>query len=134
MITAELIKEQIVAFANKKLDVILGKGLLAKSVRPAIVIYINNNIDRLDPILNFISDKDGNVDIINLINQYEETILNDAIINSYDVFGGKIELGQGKIKIIHKYLDKNQVLTVEDVNEFKELLNPKKAKKDVSEA
>lgn len=133
MITAELLKEQIVAFANKKLTEALGTGFLSKAIRPAIVIYIKNNIDKLDSVLKLLTDKDGNIDAISLVNQYEETILNDAEISSFKLLGGNIELGGGKIKIAHQYLDKNVIFDEADISEFKELLTPKKAKKDVSE-
>lgn len=133
MIAAELLKEHIVTFVNNKLTEVLGTGFIAKAVRPAIVIYMKNNIDKVDGVLKFLSDKDGNIDAINLINQYEDTILNDDNVTTFNGLGGSIDLGGGRIKISHSYLDKNIIFDETDVTEFKELLTPKTTNKDVIE-
>lgn len=133
MVTVETLKEAIVSFVNSKLTYILGTGIGAKAFKPVIVMGLRNNVDKIDGFVKFLADKDGKIDVISLVNQYEETILNDADITTLDVLNGNIDIGDGKIKISHPYLKKDVFFNKNDVDEFKELLTPKKTKKDVSE-
>lgn len=133
MVTVETFKEATIAFVNNKLTEILGNGIGAKVFKPVIVIGMKNNIDKIDSVVKFLLDKDGKFDAVSLINQYEETILNDSEITTFNILNGNIDIGDGKIKISHPYLDKNLVFGTDDVEEFRNLLTPKKAKKDVSE-
>lgn len=126
--TAELIKEQIVVFVNNKLTEIIGTSTMGKLLKPVVVIYMKNNIDKIDSFLKILSDKDGNIEIINLIENYEESILNDTNISSFNVLGGSIDVGNGQLKLNIPYIEKNIIFGEDDIEEFKELLTTKKDK------
>lgn len=118
MITIEALKEQVIAFIDSKLTQIAESSTSGKLFKPIISVIVENNIDKADTILNLLADKDGNIDALSLITQYEDTLLNSKDVVSI----GIVEVGGGKIKIDIPYFDKKITMDASDVEELKGLL------------
>jgi len=118
MITIEALKEQVVTFVYSKMTELIGDTMTEKFFKPIIKMIVKNNIDKADVVLNLLADKNGNIDVISLITQYEDSLINGKEVETF----GIVEIGNGKIKFNIPYFDKTITMDSSDIEELKELL------------
>lgn len=112
------IKEQVAFFIDSKLSELTGDSISGKLLKPIVNVIVKNNIDKADTILNLLADKNGNIDAMSIISQYEDSLINSKEVTSI----GIAEIGNGKIKINVPYFDKTINLDSSDIEELKTLL------------
>lgn len=118
MVTIAELKEQVIYFVDSKLNELIGTSTSGKLFKPIINVIVKNNIDKADTLLNLLADKDGKIDVMSLISQYEDSLINNKEVSTF----GIAEIGDGKIKLNIPYFDKTITLDSSDVEEFKDLL------------
>lgn len=117
METIAKLKENVLYFVDSKLNDIAGNSTSGKLFKPIINVIVRNNIDKADDILNMLANKDGKIDVMSLVEQYEDLLINGKDVTSF----GIADFGDGKIKLNIPYFDKTITLDSSDIEEFKEL-------------
>ena len=90
--------------------------------KPLISRILNNNLDKIESLLELIADKDGNIDAEQIIDEMVNNIINANTFKINTGFIGDIEVGGGNIKINIPLTDKKLVLNQNDLNILKETL------------
>lgn len=75
-----------------------------------------------DPLLGNSADKDGNIDIENILTEMMENLMTTNPFTFKTSFVGDIEIGGGEIKFNLPLTNKKLVLDMTDLETFKEML------------
>ena len=121
MVDRKVVIDKIVSFADMKLSEMSATNPFVLIIRPIIARVVNNNIEKLDSVLKLVQDKDGKVDIENILSEMIDNLLVAQVKKYPDIFGG-IEIGNGTIKINIPFIDKAVVFDSYDIEVFKQNL------------
>lgn len=121
MIDRKVIIENTVSFVDKKLSEMSAQNPFILFIRPIVARAINNNIEKLDLVLKLIQDKDGKIDIENILSEMADNLIVAKIKNYPNILGG-VELGNGIIKVNIPFMDKAIVFDNKDIELFKQSL------------
>lgn len=121
MVDRKVIIDKIVSFVDTKLSEMSATNPFVLIIKPIIARVVNNNIEKLDSVLKLIQDKDGKVDIENILSEMIDNLLVAQVKKYPDIFGG-IEIGNGTIKINIPFIDKAVVFDSYDIEVFKQNL------------
>lgn len=91
-------------------------------MKPFITRALDKNFDKVTKTLDLISDKEGNIDIENIITEMMENLMNTNPFTFKTSFIGDIEIGGGEIKFNLPFTSKRLVLNITDLETFKEML------------
>lgn len=95
---------------------------MLKFCKPLVVRAIENNICKLESGLQLLADASGDIDINGIVLDMEQNILNmDPFTFPTNVMGD-IVLGGGKIKFELPIVNREVILTEEDIDMLKEIL------------
>lgn len=95
---------------------------LGAAMKPFITRALDKNFDKVTKTLDLISDKEGNIDIENIITEMTENLMNTNPFTFKTSFIGDIEIGGGEIKFNLPFTSKRLVLNITDLETFKEML------------
>ena len=90
--------------------------------KPFLNRAIDNNLYKVEPMLDFIADKDGNIDIENIISEMRDSILTSQPFTINLPVLGDVEIGNGLIMANIPMINKRLVLNRDDLNMLKEML------------
>lgn len=90
--------------------------------KPLIVRIIDNNIDKADKTLSLLADKNGNIDIENIVSEMIESVMNTKPFDIHTSFMGDINIGDGRIILNIPFIDKNLVFNQSDLETLKNTL------------
>lgn len=121
MVDRKVVIDKIVSFVDTKLSEMSATNPFVLIIRPIIARVVNNNIEKLDSVLKLVQDKDGKVDIENILSEMIDNLLVAQVKKYPDIFGG-IEIGNGTIKINIPFIDKAVVFDSYDIEVFKQNL------------
>ena len=121
MVDRKVVIDKIVSFVDMKLSEMSATNPFVLIIRPIIARVVNNNIEKLDSVLKLVQDKDGKVDIENILSEMIDNLLVAQVKKYPDIFGG-IEIGNGTIKINIPFIDKAVVFDSYDIEVFKQNL------------
>lgn len=98
---------------------------LVSFMSPLISRALSNAIDRLSQPLHLIADKEGNIDVSNILTEMSQNLINTTpfIVEIPSI--GPLYIGNGTIKIDIPYTNKNLMLDQNDLNNLKEILTNK---------
>lgn len=122
MVNRKQLMANIRAYIYSQVNTLSSSNPLINIFKPVFTRAIENNLYKLEPILDMLSDKEGNVDIENIITEMQNNILTSEpfIVNAPVV--GDIEIGSGVIKVNLPMVEKRLVLNRDDLNMLKEML------------
>lgn len=90
--------------------------------KPLIIRVINNNIDKADKALSLLADKDGNIDIGNIMSEMIDSVMSTKSFNLHTSFMGDVIIGDGKIILNIPFTDKNIVFNQNDLESLRNTL------------
>lgn len=90
-------------------------------LKPVIIRVVDNNIHKVQDTLKLISDKEGNVDVENILEEMIDSVMHTNPFNLNTQFGD-IEIGGGFIKLNIPLTNKRLILNQGDIQNFKSLL------------
>lgn len=122
--TVDILKEQATTFIISKANDLFGGSRSGLLFMPAIKMAVKNNIDKADGFLKMLTDKNGDIDALGLIQEYEESLINSPQKVTFDL----VEFGEGKIRFDIPFADKVITLDAADIEELKSLLTQKTTK------
>lgn len=95
---------------------------LVSFTKPLIVRVIDNNTNKINSALSLLADKDGNIDVENILSEMIESVMNTSTFNIHTSFIGDINIGDGKVILNIPFTDKNIVFNTSDLENLKTIL------------
>ncbi len=122
MVTITQLTDNLKSYVSLQLDSITKSNPVVGFMKPFITRALDKNFDKVTKTLNLISDKEGNIDIENIITEMMENLMNTNPFTFKTSFIGDIEIGGGEIKFNLPFTSKRLVLNITDLETFKEML------------
>lgn len=114
--------DKLKGYIIDQLDNLAKTNPLIGFTKPLIVRIIDNNINKADKALSLLADKDGNIDVENIMTEMIESVMNTKPFNIHTSFIGDINIGNGNIILNIPFTDKNIVFNSSDLENLKNIL------------
>lgn len=122
MVTVVQLTDNLKSYVLLQLDSMSKSNPMVGFMKPFITRALDKNFDKVTKTLDLISDKEGNIDIENIITEMMENLMNTNPFTFKTSFIGDIEIGGGEIKFNLPFTSKRLVLNITDLETFKEML------------
>ena len=122
MVTVTQLTDNLKSYVSLQLDSMSKSNPMIGFMQPFITRALDKNFDKVTKTLDLISDKEGNIDIENIITEMMENLMNTNPFTFKTSFIGDIEIGGGEIKFNLPFTSKRLVLNITDLETFKEML------------
>ena len=122
MVTVIQLTDNLKSYVSLQLDSMSKSNPMIGFMKPFITRALDKNFGKVTKALNLISDKEGNIDIENIITEMMENLMNTNPFTFKTSFIGDIEIGGGEIKFNLPFTSKRLVLNITDLETFKEML------------
>ena len=122
MVTVMQLADNLKSYVSLQLDGMSKSNPMVGFMKPFITRALDKNFDKVTKALDLISDKEGNIDIENIITEMMENLMNTNPFTFKTSFIGDIEIGGGEIKFNLPFTSKRLVLNITDLETFKEML------------
>ena len=122
MVTVTQLTDNLKSYVSLQLDSMSKSNPMIGFMKPFITRALDKNFDKVTKTLDLISDKEGNIDIENIITEMMENLMNTNPFTFKTTFIGDIEMGGGEIKFNLPFTSKRLVLNITDLETFKEML------------
>lgn len=122
MIATTQLTNNLKTYITSQLDTMAKSTPMISFMKPIITRVIDKNFSKVTDTLNMIADKEGNIDIENILEEMLQNVMNTNPFTFKTSFIGDIEIGGGQIKLNLPLTNKRIVLNQEDIQIFKEAL------------
>lgn len=122
MVTVTQLTDNLKSYISLQLDSMSKSNPMIGFMKPFITRALDKNFDKVTKTLDLISDKEGSIDIENIITEMMENLMNTNPFTFKTSFIGDIEIGGGEIKFNLPFTSKRLVLNMTDLETFKEML------------
>ena len=122
MVTIVQLTDNLKSYVSLQLDSMSKSNPMVGFMKPFITRALDKNFGKVTKALNLISDKEGNIDIENIITEMMENLMSTNPFTFKTSFIGDIEIGGGEIKFNLPFTSKRLVLNITDLETFKEML------------
>lgn len=109
-------------YVINQVNVLAKTNPLIGFTKPLIIRVIDNNVDKASKTLSLLADKDGNIDIENIMAEMIESVMNTKPFDIHTSFMGDINIGDGKIILNMPFTDKNIVFNKSDLETLRNTL------------
>jgi hypothetical protein len=89
---------------------------------PIINRVINKNYKKINHLLDYITDENGEIDAENILTEMIEKLLNTKPFTFNTSFIGDIEIGGGALKLNVPFTNKKLIIDIADLETFKQTL------------
>lgn len=121
MLKKEDIIKRLSEFVNNKVDEMSINNSIVMVFRPVIHRVTDKMICKVDKLLSLIADENGMIDIDAILGEMVNNLITAAPKSYPDVLNG-LTIGNGKIVIDVPIIDKDLVLTKEDIEDLRHYL------------
>lgn len=122
MVTVNQLTDNLKDYINNQLTTMAKSTPVVGFMKPLITRAMDSNFDKAHKALELIADKEGNIDIENILTEMiENLMITDTFTFNVPVIGD-IEIGGGEIKLNLPLTNKRLVLNMSDLETFKETL------------
>lgn len=108
-----------------QIDILSGSTPMMGFMKPLITRALDKNMSKIHNALDLISDKDGNVDIENIMAEMLDNVSSMKPFSFNTSFMGDIEIGGGEIKFNLPLMNKRLVLNQADLETLRNMLTTK---------
>lgn len=122
MITIPKLIESLQRYVEIQISDIAKNSPMIGFMKPVISRAANNAISKADKALSLLADKNGNIDIENLLTEMIDNLMVTPTFTIPTSFIGDIIVGNGTIKIGIPYTERNLVFNSQDLQKLKEIL------------
>lgn len=122
MMTITQLTDNIKSYISLQLDSVSKSNPIIGFMKPLITRALDKNFDKVEKALDLIADKDGNIDVENIISEMAGNLINTDPFTFKTSFIGDVEIGGGEIKFNLPLTNKRLVLNNADIDTFKEML------------
>lgn len=118
----DLIISRLHTYINAQLNSLSQSNPLMAIAKPLITRAIDNNVYKVESVLKQIANKDGLLDIDNILSEMIESIINTQPFRIDAKFLGELEIGGGHIKMNLPFVNKAVVLNQQDLLSLRDML------------
>lgn len=122
MVTIMQLTDNLKSYISLQLESMAKTNPMIGFMKPLITRALDKNFDKVSKALDLIADKDGNIDIENILAEMMENLMTTKPFTFKTLFVGDIEIGGGEIKFNLPLTSKRLVLNMTDLETFKEML------------
>lgn len=122
MIATTQLTNNLKTYITSQLDTMAKSTPMISFMKPIITRVVDKNFSKVTDTLNMIADKEGNIDIENILEEMLQNVMNTNPFTFKTSFIGDIEIGGGQIKLNLPLTNKRIVLNQGDIQIFKEAL------------
>lgn len=122
MVTIMQLTDNLKSYISLQLESMAKTNPMIGFMKPLITRALDKNFDKVSKALDLIADKDGNIDIENILAEIMENLMTTKPFTFKTSFVGDIEIGGGEIKFNLPLTSKRLVLNMTDLETFKEML------------
>lgn len=122
MVTIMQLTDNLKSYISLQLESMAKTNPMVGFMKPLITRALDKNFDKVSKALDLIADKDGNIDIENILTEMMENLMTTKPFTFKTSFVGDIEIGGGEIKFNLPLTSKRLVLNMTDLETFKEML------------
>lgn len=122
MVTIMQLTDNLKSYISLQLESMAKTNPMIGFMKPLITRALDKNFDKVSKALDLIADKDGNIDIENILTEMMENLMTTNPFTFKTSFVGDIEIGGGEIKFNLPLTNKRLVLNMADLETFKEML------------
>lgn len=125
MVTTMQLTDNLKSYISFQLESLSKTNPMIGFMKPLVTRALDKNFNRVSKALDLIADKDGNIDIENIITEIMENLMTTKPFTFETSFIGNIEVGGGEIKFSIPLTNKRLVLNTTDLETFREMLTTK---------
>lgn len=125
MISLNQFECNLKVYINTQLEQMSKTTPVINFIKPLVKRALDKNINKVTKVLDLITDNNGNIDIEQIISEMTQSVINSNTFNINTQFIGNIEIGNGEIKFNIPFTDKRLVLTMDDIENFKNIITSK---------
>lgn len=122
MMTIVQLTDNIKSYISLQLDSMSKSNPMIGFMKPLITRALDKNFGKVKKALDLIADKDGNIDIENILSEMTDNLINTNPFTFKTPFIGDVIIGGGEIKFNLPLTNKRLVLNTTDIDTFKEML------------
>ena len=122
MVTIMQLTDNLKSYISLQLESMAKTNPMIGFMKPLITRALDKNFSKISKALDLIADKDGNIDIENILTEMMENLMTTNPFTFKTSFVGDIEIGGGEIKFNLPLTNKKLVLDMTDLETFKEML------------
>ena len=122
MVTIMQLTDNLKSYISLQLESMAKTNPMIGFMKPLITRALDKNFSKVSKALDLIPDKDGNIDIENILAEMMENLMTTNPFTFKTSFVGDIEIGGGEIKFNLPLTNKRLVLNMTDLETFKEML------------
>lgn len=109
-------------YINLQLDNMSQTTPVISFIKPLITRALDKNFNKVTKVFDLIADKDGNVDIENILLEMIDNTINTQPFTINTSFIGDIEIGGGYIKLNLPLTNKKLIFDTSDLEAFKNMI------------
>lgn len=122
MVTRNQLMTNIRAYLYSQINTLSEGNPAINLFKPFLNRAVDNNLYKVEPLLDLITDKEGGIDIENIITEMRDSLLaSQPFVINIPVLGD-VEIGNGLIMANIPMINKRLVLNRDDLNMLKEML------------
>lgn len=125
MITVYKLIESLQRYVDMQILELTKTNPMISFMKPLISRATTNAINKADKALLLLADKEGNIDVEQILSEMTESLMNTAPFTINTSFIGDIVIGNGTIKLGIPFTERNLVFNTTDLQRLKEMLTIK---------
>ena len=122
MITVPRLIENLQRYVDMQVVEMAKTNPMISFMKPVITRAASNAISRADKTLLLLADKEGNIDIENILSEMTESLMTTQPFTVHTSFIGDIVIGNGTIKVGIPFTERNLVFNSSDLQNLREML------------
>lgn len=108
-----------------QIDTLSGSAPMVGFMKPLIIRALDKNMSKIHNAVDLIADKDGNIDIENIMAEMLDNVSSMKPFSFNTSFMGDIEIGGGQIRFNVPFINKRLVLNQADLETLRDMLTTK---------
>lgn len=122
MITVPRLIENLQRYVDMQVVEMAKTNPMISFMKPVITRAASNAISRADKALLLLADKEGNIDVENILSEMTESLMTTQPFTIHTSFIGDIVIGNGTIKVGIPFTERNLVFNSSDLQNLREML------------
>ena len=125
MVTVPKLIDSLQRYVDMQIEEVARTNPMIGFMKPLVKRAADNAISKADKVLVLLADKDGNIDINEIMSEMIESLMTTQPFTVNTSFVGDIVIGNGNIKVGIPFTERNLVFNVSDLQNLREMLTIK---------
>lgn len=125
MVTVPKLIDSLQRYVDMQIEEVARTNPMIGFMKPLVKRAAGNAISKADKMLVLLADKDGNIDINEIMSEMIESLMTTQPFTVNTSFVGDIVIGNGNIKVGIPFTERNLVFNVSDLQNLREMLTIK---------